>query len=145
MTETPAVEDRSQTRDLPCPGISRGHCSHSRRAETLRVQRLKSPSNKSGPDKVPITREFQHSSPGHESGTVPSSFQAAPLRKQRVQTCGELPQYPGDRPVSPGCRGRAGGPRPGHSGLQAKVQPSTLVQVTGIDAQCLFSPSHHVS
>lgn len=110
-------------------------CSHSRRAEALRVRRLKSPSNESGLIKC-LLREDSNTPPLDVSlGTVPSSFKAAPLRKQRVRTRGESPQ----------CPGAGGPPRPSHSGLQAKKgQPATLVQVTGIDAQCLFSPSHRL-
>lgn len=56
-------------------------CSHSQRAEALRVRRLKSPSNESGPDKVPIMREFQHASPGRESGDCPVFLQSSTIEE----------------------------------------------------------------
>lgn len=110
-------------------------CSHSQRAEALRVRRLKSPSNESGPDKVPIMREFQHASPGRESGDCPVFLQSSTIEEAEGADAWR---------VTPVSRGRRAS-RLSHSGLQAKkVQPTTLVQVTGIDAQCLFSPSHRL-
>lgn len=102
------MEDK-RNRVPPRPASARAVFTATR-SHTLRFQRLQSPSNASGPIKC-LLRENSNTPPGHEFGAVPPSFKAAPLRKQRAQTCGEGPQYPGypGDPDQPGVR-RAGGP-----------------------------------
>lgn len=95
--------DRSQSRGPRAPAPAGPLCSHSRRAEALRVRGLKAPSSEPGPDKVPIARESQHAPLDASLGTVPSSFRAAPLRRRRAQRRGEPPQVqgPAGRPAQP--------------------------------------------
>lgn len=92
----------------PSPASARAVSTATRSLSPLSETAVTQP--RVGSDKVPI-REKSNTPPGHELGAVPPSFKAAPLRKQRAQTCGKGPQYPG-YPGDPGQPGvwRAGGP-----------------------------------